>query len=89
MTAEKDINNNNDSKKLESEENYVSVAPDGGYGWVVLAASFFISFILDGIMYSFGVILQPIKAHYDATNEIANLLSCFNTGFLFCSGNFY
>jgi len=28
--------------------------PDGGWGWVILISSFLISFILDGIMYSFG-----------------------------------
>lgn len=37
-------------------------------------------------MYSWGVILQPIRIFYDATNERANLLSSLNTGFLFCSG---
>jgi len=45
-----------------------------------------VSFILDGLMYSWGIILQPIRVFYDATNERANLLSSLNTGFLFCSG---
>ena len=30
--------------------------PDGGWGWVILVCAFLISFILDGIMYSFGII---------------------------------
>lgn len=37
-------------------------------------------------MYAWGVILQPIKNHYNETNEKANLLSALNTGFLFSSG---
>ena len=37
-------------------------------------------------MYSWGVLLQPIRIYYGATNERANLLSSLNTGFLFCSG---
>lgn len=62
-------------------------APDGGYGWVVLISSFFISFVLDGVMYSFGVILGEIKQTVDGVEEdVFNLLSSFNTGFLFCSG---
>ena len=61
-------------------------APDGGYGWVVLIASFFVSFILDGVMYSFGIILDEIKRNVAADEDTCNLLSSFNTGFLFCSG---
>ncbi len=39
-------------------------------------------------MYSFGVILDGIKADIHVNDETANLLSSFNTGFLFCSGNY-
>lgn len=46
----------------------------------------FISFILDGVMYSFGMILDGIKQDLNVRDEIANLLSSFNTGLLFCSG---
>lgn len=45
-----------------------------------------ISFILDGVMYSFGNIYKEIKAFYGAPNDIAGLIYSFNTGFLFCSG---
>lgn len=31
------------------------VAPDGGYGWVVLAASFSASVIVDGTCFAFGI----------------------------------
>ena len=34
--------------------------PDGGWGWVVCAASFLCNMILDGIAYSFGVLLGPL-----------------------------
>ncbi len=34
--------------------------PDGGWGWVVCAASFVCNMILDGIAYSFGVLLGPL-----------------------------
>jgi hypothetical protein len=45
-----------------------------------------ISFILDGVMYSFGIILDEIKVDLNVRDELANLLSSFNTGLLFCSG---
>ena len=34
--------------------------PDGGWGWVVCAASFLCNMILDGIAYCFGVLLTPL-----------------------------
>ena len=46
----------------------------------------FISFVLDGIMYSFGLLVQEIKEHYDADESSANLIISLNTGFLFLSG---
>lgn len=37
-------------------------------------------------MYSFGIILDDIKSDLNVGDGIANLLSSFNTGLLFCSG---
>ena len=34
--------------------------PDGGWGWVVVAASFFCLCVLDGISYTFGMFLAPL-----------------------------
>jgi MFS family permease len=45
-----------------------------------------VSFILDGVMYSFGIILDEIKMNVAADESTVNLLSSLNTGFLFCSG---
>lgn len=59
---------------------------DKGYCWIVLMSAFCISFILDGVMYSFGIILDEIKQELNVTDSVSNLLSSLNTGFLFCSG---
>lgn len=39
-------------------------APDGGWGWLVMVASFICCLVLDGIAYVFGVFLKPMIAHY-------------------------
>ncbi|CAF0779238.1 unnamed protein product [Adineta ricciae] len=49
--------NSNHTKKQSS----IYVVPDGGWGWVVVFASFMIHFIMDGITYSMGdIYLEPM-----------------------------
>ena len=38
--------------------------PDGGWGWVIVASSFLCNMVLDGIGYSFGILLNPLMKHY-------------------------
>ncbi len=35
-------------------------APDGGWGWAVALGGFFVSFLLDGLESSFGVLLPAL-----------------------------
>lgn len=80
---------NSDSPQKQQEEDdsdNLKPIPDGGYGWLVLAGAFIISFLIDVIMYTFGVILKQIGKDTDSSDKITNLLSCLNTGLLFFSG---
>ncbi|XP_022903773.1 monocarboxylate transporter 14 [Onthophagus taurus] len=38
--------------------------PDGGYGWVIVAASFMCNMIVDGIAYTFGVFINEFINYY-------------------------
>jgi MCP family monocarboxylic acid transporter-like MFS transporter 12 len=38
--------------------------PDGGWGWVVMIASFICNLVLDGIAYTFGIFLTPLMEHF-------------------------
>ena len=55
-----------DSDEDEEGEEAVPVAPDGGWGWVVVLAGFMVHFILDGINYTFGILLLPIVDDFDS-----------------------
>jgi len=39
---------------------------EGGWGWVIVMASFLCNMVIDGIGYSFGVLLQPINAEFQS-----------------------
>lgn len=44
----------------------VDKAPDGGWGWAVCFGSFLVNFILDGTMFSFGVLLLELLDYFHA-----------------------
>lgn len=48
------------------EENKVPKPPDGGWGWMVVLASFMCNLILDGIAYTFGILLKPLVQDFDS-----------------------
>jgi len=43
---------------------FANVAPDGGWGWVVVAASFVINLIADGATFSFGVVYVELLDYF-------------------------
>lgn len=52
------------SSSEESLELAEAHAPDGGWGWVVVAASFLVNLIADGITFSFGVIFVEFLNYF-------------------------
>ena len=56
--------NRNDTNNLSDGESGPP-PPDGGWGWVVVAASFFCLCVLDGISYTFGMFLSPLMEEMD------------------------
>ena len=48
--------------------------PDGGWGWVIVAASFLCNMVLDGIGYSFGILLKPLMKEYGEGKGMISLV---------------
>merc|ERR1719264_2454688 len=62
------------------------VPPDGGWGWVVVMAGFLCNMVLDGIGYSFGILLKPLMEHYGAGKGLMSLVGSILTGVILLTG---
>ena len=82
---------NGDRNRKPSVEDLVE-PPDGGWGWMVVFASFMIHVIADGIVYSFGIFYMEFLDYYKGgkgetawvgslvpgvTLSVGEYLSCF------------
>jgi len=56
------------------------VPPDGGWGWVVVAASFFCLCVLDGISYTFGMFLSPLMEDMECGRGGVSAAGSFQVG---------
>ncbi|XP_014294874.1 monocarboxylate transporter 14 [Microplitis demolitor] len=64
------------------------VPPDGGWGWVIVAASFMCNVIVDGIIFSFGTFLDPIAQEFKVSKSRVAFASSLQTGFYLMAGPF-
>lgn len=64
----------------------VTVPPDGGWGWVVVAASFVANFIVDGILYCYGDFLPVIKNDFHETSAKVSIPGSLLAGFYLMTG---
>ncbi|WAR28843.1 MOT9-like protein, partial [Mya arenaria] len=60
--------------------------PDGGWGWVVCAACFFVHMLIDGLFYSFGVIYVELLEYYGSSKGSTALIGSLCPGVLFLIG---
>lgn len=65
----------------ESIEKPHIVPPDGGWGWVVMMAAFGCNIVVDGIIFSFGLVVTNLAEAFDEPISnmawVASLLSGF------------
>lgn len=66
-----------DMKYVESRQDLVvdAVPPDGGWGWVVVAASFYCCAVIDGFSSVVGILLPKLIDHYEGTSASTMALS--------------
>ena len=94
------LNNNDDKDNAltkfdiqKTEENEptkatIVIPPDGGFGWVVMMASFCCNLIVDGIVFSFGSFIEPIQNDLGASKASIALVGSLLSGFYLIFGPF-
>lgn len=83
-------------KRAESEESvdeddiedYIPTPPDGGWGWMIVLASLVCNIIVDGIGYSFGVLLPIFVEYFNAPKGKVALVGSLLCGVYLCAGLF-
>ncbi|RWS05964.1 hypothetical protein B4U79_12272 [Dinothrombium tinctorium] len=55
-------------------------APDGGYGWIIVLASFMCNVIVDGISYTFALFFNHFVTHFQASRGTTALIGSLLTG---------
>lgn len=66
----------------------VAIPPDGGWGWVVVAASFCCNLVVDGIIYSFGMYLPALIIAFGESKAKVSLIGSLLSGSYLIVGNF-
>ncbi|UMM44139.1 hypothetical protein L5515_019364 [Caenorhabditis briggsae] len=71
----------------ELEEVGFVAPPDGGYGWAIVASSFLINMVVDGVIFTVGKILQPAWVHgFNISEASAAMTMSILSGFYFFVG---
>ena len=60
-------NKNHHNKLRKSRSRSSMKPPDGGWGWVIVFASFIISMIADGISFSFGIFFVDLSEYFGSS----------------------
>lgn len=58
----------------------------GGFGWVVVLASFMCNVIVDGIIFSFGILLPEISSEFNESKATTAWIGSLQTGFYLIVG---
>lgn len=64
----------------------IPAPPDGGYGWVIVFASFMCNMIVDGIAYTFGVFLTEFVDYFKTGKGTAAWAGSLLSGMYLCAG---
>jgi len=72
---------------IEVEELTPPLTPDGGWGWMVVAATFVSNLVVDGVAYTFGIIMPELIDYFDSSKGKTALVGSMVSGVYLIVGN--
>ncbi|VDK32006.1 unnamed protein product [Taenia asiatica] len=69
-----------DSSSQSEDELSPPEPPDGGWGWIIVIATFFIQMIDDGVATSFGIFLDDLAEEFGASLSVTSWVGAFGYG---------
>lgn len=87
---QKPSNGDRDIARDDTEEEEASISEDeeegGVWAWMVVLASFLSNLVIDGIGYSFGVLLKPIQGEFQTGTGTASFVGSILAGIILLTG---
>ena len=77
-----------ENESTESDLPELPVPPDGGWGWVVVFASFMIHIIADGVVYSFGIFYIEFLEYFKGGKGETSWIGSLVPGVTFATGRY-
>ena len=68
-----------EQNKTPRDDNSV-VPPDGGYGWIIVFSSFMVSFLVDGVCYTFGIFFPHFLDYFGESKGKTQILGSVING---------
>ena len=65
---------------------FIPLPPDGGYGWVIVVASFVNHVIVDGITFTFGIFSDEFREYFNASTGQTSLVGSLLAGCYLLAG---
>lgn len=87
-TKKLSLTDNEKDEDICSDDIEVVVPPDGGWGWVIVFASFMCNMVVDGIIFSFGTFLSGISEEFGVTKGQVTLVGSLMSGSYLIAGPF-
>jgi hypothetical protein len=73
----------------EAVATFTVVPPDGGWGWVIVGASFFCNLVVDGIIFAFGMFLRDIAGTFGESKAKVSIIGSLLAGFYLMVGEWH
>ena len=74
------------TSSTDSVTNFIPTPPDGGWGWVVVFASFINHVIVDGVAFTFGIFYMEFMRHFESSKSQTALVGSLLAGFYLMAG---